>query len=264
MAWILGSFALLVTGWWITVTVLAARRALRTPQAELPAYLAHAEGIGTVARVVGVVLTLVVLLASPADSPTRSTSSSVAALIAAPIVIAVLVLGDRRWPAPTGTVRTASLATRRVRDAVPAAELVVTITATMILWVTPTLSGSTAGPNTSVSTRITTDALSLVAIGLAVVTIRRVTTRAALLGIDRDTDLAFRRMTDGRVLRTLAAALLVSTAGSVASLINTSPSAPGISGTCLLVAVVLSLLGLQGKVPRATEHATSAAAEPIS
>lgn len=57
---------------------------------------------------------------------------------------------------------------------------------------------------------------------------------------------------------------LVSTAGSIAPLINTSPSAPGISGTCLLVAVLLSLFVLQGKVPRATEHATSAAAEPIS
>lgn len=234
------------------------------PQTELPAYLAHAEGIGTVARVVGVVLTMVVLLASPADSPTRSTSSSVAALIAAPIVIAVLVLGDRRWPAPTGTVRTASVATRRVRDAVPAAELVVAIAATMIRWVTSTLSGSTAGPKRSVGTRITTDALSLLAIGLAVVTIRRVTTRAALLGIDRATDLAFRRMTSGRVLRTLAAAFLVSTAGSIAPLINSSQSSPGISGTSLVVAVLLSLVGLQGKVPRATERATSAAAEPIS
>jgi len=116
----------------------------------------------------------------------------------------------------------------------------------------------------SVGTRITTDARSLLAIGLAVVTIRRVTTRAALLGIDRATDLAFRRMTSGRVLRTLAAAFLVSTAGSIAPLINSSQSSPGISGTSLVVAVLLSLVGLQGKVPRATERATSAAAEPIS
>ncbi|MEJ7648429.1 MAG: hypothetical protein WKF57_05160 [Nakamurella sp.] len=248
----------------MTVTVAAARTSRHTPTAEFPAYLAHGRAVGTVARVVGVILTLVIVFTAlvvdtPALSPMPTPSSSLASLFAAPLVILVLVFGDRRWPAPTGAVRTASLAARRLRDTVPTAELALAAIATVALWV-----GSAFNPDATIGERVTSDAISLLAVALAVLAIRRVTTRASLVGVDGATDLAFRGLTYGRVMRALAVGFFLAAAGIQPLVVDGPGNSPGVVGTLLFAGALIGLFGLQGRRPRASVSTQGAPAERIA
>lgn len=258
MVVVLAVVAVLLTGLWVTRSAQAARLVGRTPQPELTAYLARTEAIGMLARIVGVLITLGIAMFSPA-TPGGHGLATLGTVIAAPVVVVVLMVGDRRWPSPTGTVRTASLAARRLRDTVPTAELALAAVATVALWV-----GSAFEADATIGERVASDAISLLAVALAVLAIRRVTTRASLVGIDHATDLAFRRLTCGRVMRGLAVGFFLAAAGIQPLVVDGPGNSPGVLRTLLFAGALIGLFGLQGRRPRASVSAHGAPAVPLS
>lgn len=126
MVWVVGAVALIVTGSWVTRTARAVRRARAVPVPDLESYVVHASAVGTVVRVVGLLVFFGLYMLGPQPTTPEPTALQVlCTVITAPIVITMLIIYDCRWPQPTGSIRTAGLRARSLHDTAPLAESVV-------------------------------------------------------------------------------------------------------------------------------------------
>src|SRR4051794_15699022 len=249
------------------IVVLVAVAAAPLPTSALPAPTRAARRHAVLGGTLAVVLAGAAMLGTVVTSRTADTGWAAAALVLAPAVAGavhsmVLLITELTWPRPEGTVRSAAVVRRGVRDIAPRA-----LTATLAVLTAALVAGVlTAGlvaddsEPLSISRRseagsssaspfpdwwVGLPALAGVAVvlGLTALVLQRAVTRPAVAGADLVTDRALRRASAHRALRgaVAAAALTLGPLLSVGTLVARNVAAPAL-GPVLVGVAVLGLL----------------------
>lgn len=203
--------ALLVFAVLAVLRARAARRVLPSDSDALIALRRHDSAVGTIGRGVGFLMFMlsvggvIAMDLRPLEAP-----------LAGVLTILALMGMERWWPAPAGTVRTATLHPRRMDQllngpgvAAACVGLLVGLAATLSLLLPATQAqldrkaqlnpGAGAPPNAWLGI-----VGVLVLIGVAWLAVRQLIARAALAGLSSEIDTAFRRAGVDRLLRLVA------------------------------------------------------------
>jgi hypothetical protein len=221
--WVLVAIALFLVVVFVVRTIWSIRLIARKPAASVEALRLHDRAAGSLGRATAIVSYLTVAIALESwRSGAGNGAAGWAVVIAAVVTVLVLILIERRWPAPGGTVRAASLQPRRPAEVLPRAGMAVTGAAVLLALGLIVVCGLTGQPSadrgaTAAGTAsgsgwpwpgwLTTAPLW---IGMAVIgavvalAIALLLRRPALAGFDRSVDLAYRRAGVDRLLRVLS------------------------------------------------------------
>lgn len=230
LAWVLVTLVVAVVVTWMVWTLRQALIARRGPAVGTASYLRHNRAVAATAACAAVVISVLVAVIVRLH-PLPFWPGAIAGVL-------VIIAGERRWPRPTGDIRSAAIAQRHARDLVPwfstgmaaigltAAGLI--IGACWVLGNSPdgrTISGNVEPRDSSTTATVATvgdfpgwsvGAVTLVGAAALLVTLalgcRSVAQRHALQGISPELDLQFRRSSIDRMVRIVAIAALVTTA----------------------------------------------------
>lgn len=181
---------------WLVISLRWALRLRQAPGRDPQAYLAHHRAVGSTVTFVAVLLTIL--------SGFAGTWQVALGWIAPTVAIAVVVLGERHWPVPTGRLRTVEIGPPPPRP--QPAFLVATVGAIVAL----TAAAITAGESVSRTAGTDRTAGILVLAGLVVLAataamaVRTVRHRPSLPGLSASADRLMRRAALTRVVRLVA------------------------------------------------------------
>ena len=251
----------------VGIVVLVAVAAAAVPTSALPAPTGAARRHAVLGGTLAVVLAGAAMLGTLVTSATAHASWAAAAPVLAPAVAGavhatVLLLTELTWPRPEGTVRSAAVVRRGVRDIAPRA-----LTATLGVLTAALVAGvltaglvaddsepqsisrrseagfSSASPFPDWSVGLPALAGVAVVLGLTALVLQRAVTRPAVAGADLVTDRALRRASAHRALRgaVAATAFTLGPLLTVSALVARNVAAPAL-GPVLVGAAVLGLL----------------------
>lgn len=254
-------------------TVWSVRQARRTPEATFEALRKHdraAGSLGRAAAIGGYFVGVVMLVVMVPPEPTARVLETIPLTVAGVVALVTLIVVERHWPAPGGTVRSADLVPRRIRDILPRAGGAVAGVAAVAWLVCLVVAGVLGGaverdygsavaelwPTWVWNTPTVVGVIVIVV--LAVVGARRLLRRPALAGFDRATDLTYRRAAMDRVLRVVAAACFLDAAFTVGQVGNalmragaySAASAANWSSLVIMLVALLSIWVLRSRPPR--------------
>lgn len=230
LTWVLSGIVLSLTVIWMVHTVRQATIARRGPTVNLQSYLRHDRATAAVAACVAISL-CIVLAVITRQHPLPIWPGAIAGVL-------VIIAGERRWPGPSGAIRSATVSQRRGRDLIPwfscgIAAMALTAAGLVIgaCWV---LADSPAGRSISGTVEATDSATTATVASvdgfpgwpIGVITVlggaallatgavgwHVVAARAALPTVSSALDRQFRRASVDRMVRIVAIAALVTTA----------------------------------------------------
>lgn len=224
--WLLVAIALVVVIAFVVRTVSSIRAIARRPAASIAALRLHDRAAGSLGRAVAVVAYLIMAVALSWWGQDRDTDAGEWAVgITAVVTVFALILIERRWPVPGGTVRSADLRRRRLAEVLPRGGLLIAggglLLALGLIVLCglvgrfssdPMVTGQPPGQGWAWPSwaRTAPQSLGVVAImapvALAVALLLR---RPALAGFDRAIDLAYRRAGVDRILRVVSCYCLI-------------------------------------------------------
>lgn len=259
--WLLLGMCAVVVGWWIWRVTVAVRTIARTPTASVEALNLHDAAVGWIGRTSALVTYLAVGLIPTLWRPDWSSDGAWPLAIAGPVTVVGLIVMELRWPVPGGTVRSAGLRRRRIRDILPQAGL--SIAAVGLLaggglivlcgGIAPMNTDSMAGAGRAFAWPGWRQTVPY-SVGLALVVLtallaaRVLARRPALAGWDAVVDIAYRRAAMDRVLRVIAAvgflvaAMVMNVLKNVA--IDDPDIATGLRSTAAWTSVALAVIAL--------------------
>jgi hypothetical protein len=245
------------------IVVLVAVAAAAVPTSALPAPTGAARRHAVLGGTLAVVLAGAAMLGTVVTSRTAHARWAAAALVLAPAVAGavhstVLLVTELTWPRPDGTVRSAAVVRRGVRDIAPRAMTATLAVLTAALVAAVLTAGlvaddsepqsisrrseagfSSASPFPDWSLGLPALAGVAVVLGLTALVLQRAVTRPAVAGADLVTDRALRRASAHRALRgaVAAVALTLGPLLSVGALVARNVAAPALGPVLVGVAI---------------------------
>lgn len=119
--WVLLGLCGVLLAWWIWRTVAAMRMIARRPAVSVEALNLHDASVGSVARALALISYLIISLVPSIWWPYWSQDGAWPLGMTGVVTAVGLIVMELRWPAPGGTVRSAGLRPRSVRDILPRA-----------------------------------------------------------------------------------------------------------------------------------------------